>query len=312
MAEAPKRGIIGYLMLSVRGMMMGAADVVPGVSGGTMAFILGIYEELLEAIKKFSSLEAIGIYTHFQIAQAFRKLPWQFVLFLAAGIVAAFLTLAGPITWMLKNQPSLIWAFFFGLVLASVVAVWRRVKKWNIFTYAFLIAGGVFAFWLVGVVPTQTPENWWFIIICGALAICAMILPGISGSFILLLLGKYHFMLETIQNTKAAARSLDFAALWSNGIVLLCFLVGIVIGLSSFVRLLSWMFRKAHDLTVAALIGFMLGSLRRVWPWKSGDINILPSEWNRTTLFAISCAILGFALVLFIEYIANRKEKSQA
>ncbi len=309
MAEGQKRNLAEYLMLSVRGIIMGAADVVPGVSGGTMAFILGIYEELLDAIKKFSSIEAIQMFSRLQFKKAYNELPWRFLLFLGVGIVAAVLTLAGPITWMLKNQPAMIWSFFFGLVLASVATVWPRVKKWNAQAYAALLVGGLFAFWLVGVVPAETPDTLWFIVFCGALAICAMILPGISGSFILLLLGKYDFILKTIQNFKHALHPFDLNALVSNGLIIACFLVGIVIGLSSFVRLLSWLFRKYHDLTVALLIGFMLGSLRKVWPWKGAEGNILPENLSGTVMAAIGIGVFGFIMVVAIEYVANKKQK---
>jgi putative membrane protein len=316
MKEERERGLSGLLMISVKGAFMGAADVVPGVSGGTMAFILGIYEELLDAVKSFSSVETIKMLCLFKFRKAYLELPWKFMLFLVLGIASSFLLLAGPINWMLKNHPEQTWSFFFGLVLASVVAICPRVKKWNAGTTAALLSGTVFAYWLVGIMPARTPDGLWFIVLCGALAICAMILPGISGSFILLLLGKYDFMLEVIHNVKNALVRLDLALLLSSGVIMVCFMIGMGIGLASFVRILSWFFKKMHDVTVAVLIGFMLGSLRRVWPWKvsygASQGNVFPQDFSTPVIWSIVAALAGLALVLITEYVANRKQKSAA
>ena len=321
MAEIKKRSWWEYCTITLRGICMGAADVVPGVSGGTIAFIVGIYEELIDSIRTLASVDTIKMLCRFELKRAWDELPWRFLLALGLGIAASILTLATPITWMLKNQPSLIWAFFFGLVLASVLTVVKRVKKWNFPAGLAAVAGGAFAFWLVGALPQQTPETWWFIMFSGAIAICAMILPGISGAFILLLLNKYMFILDALHGFKTALKTLDFSALWSNGIIIVFFLIGLVLGLSFFVRILGWLFRHYHDLTVAALIGFMVGSLRKVWPWKAVkelvidgipfkvESNILPAQWNGQVWAAIVLCVIGFAAVLVIEHVANRKEK---
>lgn len=322
MTERKKRNVFEYIMIAARGVAMGAADVVPGVSGGTMAFILGIYEELIEAIRKIASVDTIRMLCKLQFKKAYDELPWRFLLALGMGILSAIFLLSTPIKWMLEKHPVLIWAFFFGLVVASVLTVLRRVKKWNALALVAVVIGAVFAYWIVGVVPRETPDGWWFLILSGAIAICAMILPGISGSFILLLLGKYEYILGAVHNIKGALRSMDVAEVFSNGMIIFWVAVGTVIGLCSFVRLLSWLFRHYHDLTVALLIGFMIGSLRKVWPWKEAvttkiindkprvlvENNVLPPSLNSEFWHAILLALAGLVLVIVLEYLANRKE----
>lgn len=304
-----KRTIKDYLSLAARGFAMGAADVVPGVSGGTMAFILGIYEELINSIKTMSSLETIKMLLSFKLKEAFTSLPWPFLLAVGLGILTAIFSLAQFLEWTLENYPALLWSFFFGLVAASIITVTKRVKQWNATAIASLVVGTIFAYILVGLVPVETPNAPWFLFLSGAIAICAMILPGISGSFILVLLGKYEYILSAV-NTR------DFFTL---------FLVaaGAGIGLVTFAQVLGWLFKRYHDLTVALLIGFMVGSLRKIWPWKEtietyvdrhGEIlplvqnNILPASVDSTVIFALVLAIVGFILVFGLDYWASAQE----
>ena len=306
-----KRSFKDYLRIYVVGLIMGAADVVPGVSGGTMAFILGIYEELIESIRKFTSVEAIGMAVRFQIAKAFRTLPWPFLLALGLGILSAIAVLSTPIHWMLIHEPVLIWAFFFGLVVASIFAVFGRVRKWNAGAVFAGVVGCAVGWVVVGLPLLQNPpDNPLYLVLCGAIAICAMILPGISGSFILLLMGKYDYDLSAVNGIKAGSE------IGRNLLTLALFIVGILFGISFFVRLLSWLFRKYHDLTVAVLIGFMAGSLRKVWPWKSGPesdaVNVMPHDFNVEFWSAIALALFGFALVIALEAVAKRLERRAA
>jgi putative membrane protein len=295
---------------------MGSADVVPGVSGGTMAFILGIYEELIESIRMAGRPEFFRALGSFQISTALRLVNFPFLATLLAGILIAVITLAPGIEWTLENQPVLIWSFFFGLVLASAITVGRKIKHWRATTWSALIAGTVGAFLLVGLVPVETPNTWWFLFLSGALAICAMILPGISGSFILVLLGKYQYVLSAVNDR-------DFVTLFWVAL-------GAVIGLVTFAQLLSWLFKRYHDVTVALLIGFMLGSLRKVWPWKEVVASIPDSEGhsiptvihntvppltvngalNMEIVWAVALAILGLVLVVALERLANRKDEA--
>jgi putative membrane protein len=301
-----------YGGLVLRGYLMGASDVVPGVSGGTMAFILGIYEELIMSIRAAARPPFWQALLKLRIPEALQAVNAGFLIAVLAGIVLAILTLAQGLEWLLVNHPVYLWSFFFGLVLASVVAVSKRIPRWTPGLAAATVGGAIGAYILVGAVPMQTPETWWFLILSGALAICAMILPGISGAFILVLLGKYQFVLSAVNQR-------DIVTVGLVGI-------GTVIGLISFAQILGWLFKRYHDITVAILIGLLIGSLRKIWPWKNvldyivdrhGELiptveqNILPAltingTFNMTVLFALGLVVLAFVLVLVIERAANR------
>jgi putative membrane protein len=310
-----ERRLPQYAGLTARGFAMGSADVVPGVSGGTMAFILGIYEELIMSIRMIGQPQFWNAVVHFRIGEALRLLNWKFLAAVFVGIFAAILTLAPLIEYLLVNQPVMIWSFFFGLVVASVIVVSGRVKRWNPPVILALLAGTAFAFWIVGLVPVQTPDDWWFLLMSGALASSAMILPGISGSFILLLLGKYEFVINAV-NTRDVI-SLGFVA------------IGAAVGLVTVAQILAWLFKRYHDLTVAVLIGFMAGSLRKIWPWKEvvetaidrhGEEvpivlkNVLPpftvnGAFNVEILAALGIAAVGFTAVVLLERIGNHTTK---
>lgn len=305
-----QRTIKDYLVLAAKGFSMGAADVVPGVSGGTMAFILGIYEELLDSIRAFLSPAAFMLVIKLKWKEAFNTLPWPFLLTLFTGIMTAIFTLAKFLEWMLNNRPELLWSFFFGLVAASILTVIKRVKNWNAAAFVAVIVGAIAAWIIVGMVPAEMTHNPLFLFVSGFIAICAMILPGISGSFILVLLGQYEYILSAVNNR-------DF-------ITLALVAAGAVVGLGTFAQVLGWLFKRYHDVTVAVLIGFMAGSLRKIWPWKETlsfmtdrhgemvpieQINVLPPGLTSEVMLAILLAIIGFALVMAIEYVGTRKEK---
>jgi len=285
---------------------MGASDVVPGVSGGTMAFILGIYEELIDAIKSFD-LKTLKFLGTLKIRLLLEQFSWQFLLAVGLGILTAIFSLARVLSWLLQNRQVLIWSFFFGLVLASVVSVSRRIGKWQVFTVLCLLGGITGAYFMVGLVPVSTPNDPWFLFLCGAIAICAMILPGISGSFILVLLGKYQYVLEAVNHK-------DF-------LVLFLVASGAFAGIIAFSRLLGWLLKNYHDMMVAILAGLMLGSLRKVWPFKEtldnivdmhGRVipalqsNILPTQWNGEVLAALFLMAAGLCVVLFLDQMGNR------
>ncbi len=294
-----------YLLLTAKGFCMGAADVVPGVSGGTMAFILGIYEVLINAIRSFD-LISLRLLVSGKIRDFMGHTHWRFLLALGCGILLAIFSLSKALSWMLHNQPVLIWSFFLGLILASVVTVSKRVRSWRPLTLCSLVAGLVGIYLLVGLVPAATPNALWFLFVSGALAICAMILPGISGSFILVLLGKYQYILEAVNER--------------NLLVLFIVAAGACVGLAAFSRLLGWLLTKYHDYMVAFLTGLMLGSIRKVWPFKEtlesivgsgGKVvpivqeNILPTQWTGEVTFALGLAVLGFAIVLVLDRMAG-------
>ena len=285
---------------------MGAADVVPGVSGGTMAFILGIYEELLESIRSFD-LQFLKLLGRFRFRDALNGTSWRFLTALFLGIFLAIFSLARVLSWLLQNHPVLIWSFFMGLIVASVYTVGRHLQKWTLPISGWMFIGVVGSWLLVGLVPLNTSDSPWFVFMSGAIAICAMILPGISGSFILVLLGKYAYLLEAVNRR-------DFFPL-------ILAAAGAGLGLITFVRFLNWLLKKYRDPTLAVLTGLMLGALRKVWPWKKtletvtdshGDIliisqaNALPAHWDFEVALALCLMLFGFLVVFLLDLRASK------
>jgi putative membrane protein len=288
-----RRSTAGYGLLFLKGFCMGAADVVPGVSGGTMALILGVYEELIRSVKSIDYGFLMCVF-RLQWREAWQAAPFAFLIALGSGILSAIFSLARGLSWLLAHHPRLVWSFFFGLILASAFSVGSRIRRRSIGMFAGLGAGMAGAYWLVGLVPVETPESLLFIFGCGAVAICAMILPGISGAFILVLLGKYHFILE-------AVKQFNFPPL-------IALAAGAVVGLICFVRFLNWMLARHYSLTMATLTGLMLGSLRKIWPWKASAAdpllrlnNVWPSTLDAEVWLACGLALLGVCIVLLIQ-----------
>ncbi|MGS2719085.1 DUF368 domain-containing protein [Paraglaciecola aestuariivivens] len=301
-----------YLGLAAKGALMGAADAVPGVSGGTIAFITGIYQELIFSLKQcgFSALKML-------FSQGI-KATWQhingaFLLTLFSGVILSILTLARVVLYLMAHHPILLWSFFFGLILAAVWSVIRHIENWNVPLMITFLVGVVSAYYITLISPTQIESTPLVVFLSGMLAICAMILPGISGSFILLLLGMYAPMLNAIKDFQLFTIAL--------------FASGCVAGLLSFSHVLSWMFAHHKTKTLALLGGFMLGSLNKVWPWKETievvidrhgktiplvQDNILPSTFSTLNnqpslvLYAIGLMLLGMLLVLGLEKVGER------
>jgi putative membrane protein len=292
---------VDYLILALKGFAVGSGNVVPGVSGGTMAFILGIFEELIESIRKAAAPAFLRAVFTLRWKKAIELGNVKFLASVGLGALAAILTLARLLEWLLINRPVFVWSFFFGLILASVVVVAKRVRSWGVAVMLTMILGTAGAWMLVGLVPLETPDTWWFLAISGAFAICAMILPGISGAFVLVLLGKYQDVLSAVNNGR-----IDVIAIVG---------VGAVVGLVLFAQILSWLFHHYHDMTVAVLTGFMLGSLRKVWPWKEtvttyvdrhGNevpaivANVMP-PFGSELVWAIVLAVVGLGAVLMMD-----------
>ncbi|MDP4011225.1 MAG: DUF368 domain-containing protein [Candidatus Roizmanbacteria bacterium] len=289
------------LRLFFTGFCMGIADLIPGVSGGTVAFISGIYEELLSSIKKMSG-DVLRLLLKLKFKEAFTKIPIHFLTPLFAGIFTSIILLARLLSYLLEVYPSFIWSFFFGLVLASTWLVAKRVTVWNRGNIIGFGMTTIFAYILVGAVPVETPETLPMFFFSGMIAIIAMILPGISGSFILLLIGKYAQVLDAAKNLQ-----ID---------VLLAVITGAAIGLSVFARFLTWLFAKYHNISIAILSGFMLGSVRKLWPWKEtiitrinshGEIvpliekNILPQSIDVSVFFSITLIVIGIGVIFYID-----------
>lgn len=309
------RTVKDYSLITLKGIAMGAADVIPGVSGGTIAFISGIYEELLNSIKSIN-IVALKLLLTGKFAEFWKAINGTFLISLLTGIGISIISLAKGLKYLLDHYPILVWSFFFGLVVASAIYVARTITKWNFGTIASGIAGIIIAYYITIITPAEANTTYWFIFLSGAIAICAMILPGISGSFILVLLGMYKFILEAVGNFKFA--------------IIFTFLAGAAIGIISFSNILSWLLKKYHNITISMLAGFMVGSLNKVWPWKEvvetftdrhGEIkplieeNILPGTYEQITgnqaflSGAVALALFGFALIFVIENIANRLKK---
>ena len=302
-------------ILFLKGIAMGAADAVPGVSGGTIAFITGIYEELVASIRSFN-MSAIRMLFSFQFKSFWHHINGLFLLVLFSGILISLALLSRIILFILTHYPILIWSFFFGLIIASTVVIGKKIDKWTLQLWIFGIIGIGIGYAITIIVPMETPNTLWFIFICGMIAICAMILPGISGSFILVLLSKYEFLLAAVKD--------------SNFIILIVFGSGTCIGLISFSHILHWLLNRYYYPTIALLTGIMLGSLNKVWPWKivlenyvnhHGIVkplieqNVLPSVYQNTTgsepmvIYAFSLAIIGFIFVYSIERLTAHFKK---
>ena len=308
--------LVQPLLLFLKGVGMGTADVVPGVSGGTVALITGIYERLLSAINSVDR-KALKLISKLEIRLFWKHIDGNFLIILIAGIATSVITLAKLVTYLLEVYPIQLWSFFFGLIIISAILVLRNVKSWTVGKMLILVLGIAIAYLITEATPATTPEGFWFIFLSGAIAICAMILPGISGSFILLIMGKYEFMFNALNDRDIP--------------VILTFMVGCLVGLLSFARVISWLFKRFHDLAIALLSGFMIGSLNKVWPWKlplqfrlnsDGEQvayitkNVLPGEYARElsqnpSLFqGLLFMALGIFIIVAIEKIVFRLQAS--
>ncbi|MEM9686151.1 MAG: DUF368 domain-containing protein [Bacteroidota bacterium] len=304
-----QRSLSDYVIITLKGIVMGAADVVPGVSGGTIAFISGIYEELITAINNIN-LSAWKLLKARKFSMFWKHINGNFLSALVFGIFLSVISLAKGIKWLLEHQPVLLWSFFFGLVLSSVVFVAKAITKWNLITVLFLLLSSIVAYYITTLPPLQHTENFMFLFLSGALAICAMILPGISGAFILVLLGAYQTILSAIDER-------NFKII---GITAL----GAVFGLLSFSRLLKWLFVHYKNATLALLTGFIIGSLNKIWPWKktiswyvaSGgeqmpllQKSIMPFQYaeEHQLLWAILLSFIGFLMIFLLEKLAVKK-----
>lgn len=286
-----------YAMTFFKGMAMGAADVVPGVSGGTIAFITGVYTRLINALGSIGP-DLLRVWREQGISGVWHRIDATFLVTLFAGILTSVVTLAGILKYLLENQPVLIGSFFFGLVAASVVVLLREVPRWHITSY-LLLGAGIIAAVLISIVPgLQGSHGLWFMFFAGALAICAMILPGISGAFILLLLGAYHQVL-------AAVHEFDLVVLAVTG-------AGAVVGLLTFTHVLKWLFAHYYGAMMALLTGFVAGSLYKIWPWQVNGVHLMPwadaAEHVSVGLLLIGA---GIALVLVMTWLGrNAKHES--
>ena len=298
------KNLLKYITVGVKGACMGAADVIPGVSGGTIAFIMGIYDEFVGSIARIDAT-AVKMLFSGRIRDFWKHINGTFLLSLVLGIGVSVVALAGLMQTLLTNYPIQTWAFFFGLIVASSIFILRGISDWRMRDFGFLALGLLLGVVVCTLSPTQTPDDLWFIFLSGSLAICAMILPGISGSFILLILGKYQYIMGVITNVVSGVD------MGRNLLILAVFMVGAVVGILGFSKFLHWLLARWHRTTLIVLAGFIIGSLVKVWPWSNVEAMEQVSRcggylWGWALLFAV----IGFSLVTGIE-IAGRLSSSK-
>lgn len=303
-----------YTMLALKGAGMGAADVIPGVSGGTIAFMTGIFEELISSINSFDA-KAIRLLLSGNIKAFWRHINGSFLLAVGSGILLSVITLAKLMLYLLTHHPIETWAFFFGLIVASSLFILRGIRHWDMLSVVMTILGIILGVTVCTLSPTETPDDPWFIFLSGAIAICAMILPGISGSFILLILGKYEYVMETITSLTQGD--------WAHALPIIGVLgAGAACGIIGFSKFLHWLLGKYHKQTLLMMAGFIIGSLVKVWPWSNMEIiqesqslhlpegMLIPMEQiDMHYASAIVFACVGFFLVSGIETLSNKLKK---
>lgn len=304
-----QRRLKDYLIISFKGLAMGAADAVPGVSGGTIAFISGIYEELISTISNINSSLFKTLFNKGLLA-FWKQANGNFLLALLSGIIISFVSFMRLAKYLLEHHPILIWSFFFGLIVASIYYVGKQITKWNLASIVALIIGAGIAYYISKLPSLGTNDNPWFLFLAGAIAICAMILPGISGSFILIILGAYKTLSDAIHD-------IDIKKIAIFG-------TGALVGLLSFSHVLKWLFKHYHNVTLALLTGFIFGSLNKVWPWKKTltwhtnskgiespllqeSISPFSFEGDNQILFALILMILGFLTIFILERLGSKK-----
>ncbi|MBO5471930.1 MAG: DUF368 domain-containing protein [Bacteroidales bacterium] len=296
---------------------MGAADVIPGVSGGTIAFITGIYDDLLGSINAIDAT-AVKLFFTGKFKEFWKHINGSFLVSLFCGILISVLTIAGLMQYLLEHHPIQTWAFFFGLIVASSIFILRGIEGWNLKAVLFLIFGVFLGVTICTLSPTTTPDALWFIFLSGAIAICAMILPGISGSFILLILGKYQYIMGAISGLTSGQ------AVGESIVVLGVFAVGAVCGILTFSRFLHWLLGRFHKETLITLAGFIIGSLVKVWPWSdkaaivraqfpdAASVAEASLQIDMQVGSAILFAVIGFSLVTGIEIVGKMLSKRKA
>jgi putative membrane protein len=308
---------------------MGAANVIPGVSGGTVAFITGIFETLINALKSFDGT-AIKLLLGFKLKEFWEHINGRFLVPLGLGVVFSFATLAKLLGYLFDNHQTETWALFFGLIVASVYFVGNTVGRWSAGPIVTFLVGMGIALSIAFLKPASNNTNTLYLVLCGMIGICSMIIPGLSGSFILILLGNYRLVLDSLSEAVSAATSFDLAALGKPLMVIIPIGVGCVVGLLAFSHLISWVFRKFRDAAIALMTGFVAGSLMIIWPWKNnvymkdaagnfilkrGEEKIvqgydwfLPKLTDGQTWLGISLIVTGIVTVVIMEQVASDKE----
>ena len=317
-----QRRFFDYLIISLKGIAMGAADVVPGVSGGTIAFISGIYEELLESIDSIN-LNFLKIWKTEGFKKAWLTINGKFLLALFLGIAISIISLAKIIKWLLLNEAIMLWSFFFGLVLASVFYIGKQIRSWNTWIVITIIITTIASYFLTIAEPFASPDNNLYLLFCGFIGIIAMILPGVSGAFILLILGAYQTAINTVDDLFHSIITLNIELFKDAIVKFLMLALGAVFGIKAFSKLLNWMFKHYKNLTLAMLTGFMIGSLNKIWPWKKvlswrtnskgievpfqeQSVSPFSFEGDNQIMMALLLMTIGFLTILILEKLGSK------
>ena len=297
------KGFLKNIIVAVKGACMGASDVIPGVSGGTIAFIMGIYDDFVGSLAAING-EAVKLLFKGQFKAFWKHINGSFLLSLVIGIGISVISLAGLMQMLLSDFPIQTWAFFFGLIVASSIFIIRGISGWRLREGLLLVLGIILGVVICTLSPTQTPDGLWFIFLSGAIAICAMILPGISGSFILLILGKYQYIMGVISDLVSGV---EFGR---NLLILGVFAIGAVVGILGFSKFLHWLLARWNKETLIVLAGFIIGSLVKVWPWSNPEA-LAQAEEASSMLYGSAAlfALIGLSLVTGIELIGKRLRK---
>ena len=297
------KGFLKNIIVAVKGACMGAADVIPGVSGGTIAFIMGIYDDFVGSLAAING-EAVKLLFKGQFKAFWKHINGSFLLSLVIGIGISVISLAGLMQMLLSDFPIQTWAFFFGLIVASSIFIIRGISGWRLREGLLLVLGIILGVVICTLSPTQTPDGLWFIFLSGAIAICAMILPGISGSFILLILGKYQYIMGVISDLVSGV---NFG---QNFLILCIFGIGAVVGILGFSKFLHWLLARWNKETLIVLAGFIIGSLVKVWPWSNPEA-LAQADAAGSMLYGSAAlfALIGLSLVTGIELIGKRLRK---
>lgn len=327
------RSKIDFILITIKGFTMGAANVIPGVSGGTIALITGIYEELINSLKSFDK-KALVLLLKREFSNFLSHINGKFLLFLLLGIGGSIFSIAKLFEYLLTEHPTQIWAFFFGLVFASVYYVGKTVEEWNIKITSFFILGTFIALLISFTNPAPSSNgNYLFVFFCGIIGISGMLLPGLSGSYILMLLGNYKLLM--VDSINAISKSIKMLMLGDltflnnsdqiTGLVHFClFLLGSIFGMVSFSRLIAWVFKKYKNITIALLTGFIFGSLAIIWPWKNAVLHptildrnkdpiiigyerYVPKELDQATITTLLCVLFGIICIWAVEKMAEKQ-----
>ena len=293
------KGVLKNIIVAVKGACMGAADVIPGVSGGTIAFIMGIYDDFVGSLAAING-EAVKLLFKGQFKAFWKHINGSFLLSLVIGIGISVISLAGLMQMLLSDFPIQTWAFFFGLIVASSIFIIRGISGWRLREGLLLVLGIILGVVICTLSPTQTPDGLWFIFLSGAIAICAMVLPGISGSFILLILGKYQYIMGVISDLVSGV---DFGR---NLLILGVFAIGAIVGILGFSKFLHWLLARWNKETLIVLAGFIIGSLVKVWPWSNPEA-LAQADAAGSMLYGSAAlfALIGLSLVTGIELIGK-------